>query len=164
MELRLKIVLLLYDASTTFNVAVQYLQCKHLGKFARSRVRIIHENSFFLSTTMKSWPAYYMRVCTQDVTVCTIMQNFTPIGSNVAEISGTGQRHSKLSTVVHVPCYIWWVIIVDNVSGSKATSSSYYYYDYYYYYYSIIYLVRHTDLHHGYKMTRIKYPNQLSCC
>jgi len=43
----LKIVILLYDASTTFNVAVQYLQCKHLATFAQSRVRIMHEDSYF---------------------------------------------------------------------------------------------------------------------
>jgi len=30
---RLKIVILLYDALTTFSVAVQYLQCKHSGTF-----------------------------------------------------------------------------------------------------------------------------------
>jgi len=44
---RLKIVILLYDASTTFNVAVQYLQCKHLVTFTWSQVSIIHENSYF---------------------------------------------------------------------------------------------------------------------
>ena len=51
MRSRLKIVILLYDASTTFNVTVQYLQCKHFSTFARSRVRIVHEKS-----------AYYTRV------------------------------------------------------------------------------------------------------
>jgi len=44
---RLKIVILLYDALTTFSVAVQYLQCKHSGTFTWSWVHIIHENSYF---------------------------------------------------------------------------------------------------------------------
>ena len=44
---RMKTVMSLYDASTTFNVAVQYLQCKHLAIFAQSRVHIIHKNSYF---------------------------------------------------------------------------------------------------------------------
>ena len=44
---RLKIVISLYDASTTFNVAVKYLQCKHLATFAQSWVYITHENSHF---------------------------------------------------------------------------------------------------------------------
>jgi len=47
MASRLKIVILLYDASNTFNVAVQYLQCKHLATFVQSWVCIIHENSYF---------------------------------------------------------------------------------------------------------------------
>jgi len=38
---------LMYDASTTFNVAVQYLQCNDLATFAQSWVHIIHEKSYF---------------------------------------------------------------------------------------------------------------------
>jgi len=55
----MKTVMSLYDASTTFNVAVQYLQCKHLAIFAQSRVHIIHKNSYFPHPAMKSRPVYY---------------------------------------------------------------------------------------------------------
>jgi len=55
---RLKTVNLLYDASITFNVAVQHW--KHSAMYAQSRVHIIQENSLFSpSTAMKSRPAYY---------------------------------------------------------------------------------------------------------
>jgi len=68
---RLTIVILLYDTSTTFNVAVHYMQCKHLATFTRSRVRIIHENSYFLiNSNEKSACVLYMSAYyTRDLTV-----------------------------------------------------------------------------------------------
>ena len=44
---KLKIVIFLCNVLITFDVAIQYLQCKHLAMFARSRLHIIHKNSYF---------------------------------------------------------------------------------------------------------------------
>jgi len=68
---RLKIVILLYDASTTFNVAVRCLQCKHLATFARSVLHtlcilytktlyFLHQQTEKLACVLYT-RAYYMR-------------------------------------------------------------------------------------------------------
>ena len=49
----------MYDTSTLFNVAVQYLQCKHLETFARSQVCIIHENSYFRHQQQSYYTRYF---------------------------------------------------------------------------------------------------------
>ena len=54
---RLKIVILLYDASTTFNVTFQVLRCKHLAECILYTRTLI-----FPVNRMKSQPAYYTRV------------------------------------------------------------------------------------------------------
>ena len=67
MESRLKIVNLLYNASTTFNVAVQYLHWNHLAMFAQAGCILYTRTLIFpIKSNEKSACVLYMR----DFTVC----------------------------------------------------------------------------------------------
>ena len=63
---RSKIVISLYDASTTFNVAVQYLQYKHWRCLPEARCILYMRTLIFPINSILYKSAYYSR----DLTVC----------------------------------------------------------------------------------------------